>query len=99
MQWYTSELEQDKAKNQNPLLDLESKFHNLGFENLTEIQKKAIPVISQKIDSLVVAPTGSGKTETAVIPIFNRIARTKKLGKIKTLYVTPLRALNRDVFR
>ncbi|MGI0073068.1 MAG: DEAD/DEAH box helicase [Nitrosotalea sp.] len=99
MQWYTSELEQDKAKNQNPLLDLESKFHNLGFANLTEIQKKAIPVISQKIDSLVVAPTGSGKTETAVIPIFNRIARTKKLGKIKTLYVTPLRSLNRDVFR
>ena len=99
MQWYTSELEQDKAKNQNPLLDLENKFHNLGFENLTEIQKKALPVISQKIDSLVVAPTGSGKTETAVIPIFNIIANSKKLGKIKALYVTPLRALNRDVFR
>ena len=99
MQWYTSELEQDKAKNQNPLLDLENKFHNLGFENLTEIQKKALPVISQKIDSLVVAPTGSGKTETAVIPIFNSIASSKKLGKIKALYVTPLRALNRDVFR
>lgn len=99
MQWYTSELEQDKAKSQNPLLDLENKFHNLGFENLTEIQKKALPVISQKIDSLVVAPTGSGKTETAVIPIFYRISSSKKLGKIKALYVTPLRALNRDVFR
>ncbi|VVC05374.1 putative ATP-dependent RNA helicase [uncultured archaeon] len=94
-----SELEQDKAKNQNLPLDLENKFHNLGFENLTEIQKKAIPVIFHKIDSLVVAPTGSGKTETAIIPIFNRIARSKKSGKIKILYVTPLRALNRDVFR
>lgn len=99
MQWYTSELEQDKAKNQNPLLELENKFSNLGFENLTDIQKRAVPVIFQKIDSLVVAPTGSGKTETAVIPIFSRVARSKKHGKIKAIYVTPLRALNRDVFR
>jgi len=99
VQWYTSELEQDKAKNQNPPLELEKKFGHLGFEDLTEIQKKAIHVIVQKIDSLVIAPTGSGKTETAVIPIFSRVARSKKAGKIKTLYITPLRALNRDVFR
>jgi ATP-dependent helicase Lhr and Lhr-like helicase len=99
VQWYTSELEQDKVKNQKPLLELENKFHNLGFGNLTEIQKKAVPTISQKIDSLVIAPTGSGKTETAVIPIFSRVASSKKTGKIKILYVTPLRALNRDVFR
>jgi ATP-dependent helicase Lhr and Lhr-like helicase len=103
VQWYTSDLEQDRQKNQNhphpPPLELENKFRNLGFEHLTEIQKKAVPVIYQKIDSLVIAPTGSGKTETAVVPIFDRVAKSKKLGKIKTLYVTPLRALNRDVFR
>jgi ATP-dependent Lhr-like helicase len=103
VQWYTSDLEQDNQKNQNHLhpqpLELENKFRNLGFEHLTEIQKKAVPVIYQKIDSLVIAPTGSGKTETAVIPIFDRVAKSKKHGKIKALYVTPLRALNRDVFR
>ncbi len=48
---------------------------------------------------MIVAPTGSGKTECAVIPIFSQIKKTKKRGKIKALYVTPLRALNRDVFR
>jgi len=48
---------------------------------------------------LVIAPTGSGKTETAVIPIFSRVARSKKENKIKVLYITPLRALNRDVFK
>ncbi|MGH9999397.1 MAG: DEAD/DEAH box helicase [Nitrosopumilaceae archaeon] len=82
-----------------PESELEAKFHSLGFKNLTYIQKKAIPAIFQKIDSLVIAPTGSGKTETAVIPIFARLAKSKKPRKIKALYITPLRALNRDVFR
>src|SRR5690349_21708660 len=96
-----SELEQDRIKNQNQLANpsLVDKFHSLGFENLTDIQKKAIPVVYQKIDSLIVAPTGSGKTESSVIPIFARLANSKKTGKIKALYITPLRALNRDVFR
>jgi ATP-dependent Lhr-like helicase len=97
--WYTSELEQDKPKSQSQLPDIQEKFRNLGFEHLTEIQQKAVPVIYQKIDSLVIAPTGSGKTETAVIPIFAKTAQSKKPGKIKVLYITPLRALNRDVFR
>src|SRR5712692_4881378 len=96
-----SELEQDRVKNQNRLANLSftEKFRSLGFENLTDIQKKAVPTIFQKIDSLIVAPTGSGKTESSVIPIFTHIAKSKKFGKIKALYVTPLRALNRDVFR
>jgi len=96
-----SELEQDKVKNQNRLANLSftEKFRSLGFENLTDIQKKAVPIIFQKIDSLIVAPTGSGKTESSVIPIFTHLAKSKKFGKIKALYITPLRALNRDVFR
>ncbi|MFB5647326.1 MAG: DEAD/DEAH box helicase, partial [Candidatus Nitrosomaritimum yanchengensis] len=35
----------------------------------------------------------------SVIPIFSLVKNSKKIGKIKVLYVTPLRALNRDVFR
>ena len=94
-----SELKQNKVKNQ--LLDtyLLDKFHSLGFKQLTEIQKKAVPVIFQKHDSLVIAPTGSGKTECVIIPVFTRVRESKKTGKIKVLYITPLRALNRDVFR
>ena len=94
-----SELEQKILK--SPLTEtfFVEKFHSLGFEQLTDIQKKALPIIYQKKDSLVVAPTGSGKTECAAIPIFSQIKKTKKQGKIKALYVTPLRALNRDVFR
>ncbi len=79
--------------------NLANKFHSLGFKQLTQIQQKAVPIIFQKKDTLVIAPTGSGKTECSVIPIFSHVKKTKKAGKIKAIYVTPLRALNRDVFR
>lgn len=51
----------------------------------------------------MVAPTGSGKTEAAVIPVFamlSSIATSESFkGKIRAIYVTPLRALNNDVQR
>ena len=94
-----SELEQKISKNPPLEAFLEEKFHSLGFEQLTDIQKRSLPIIYQKIDSLVIAPTGSGKTECSVIPTFSQIKKTKKEGKIKLLYITPLRSLNRDVFR
>ncbi len=90
---------QIQQKNQFPDSILDSLFTHFGFTNLTEIQKKASPIILQKKDCLVIAPTGSGKTECSVIPIFSLVKKSKKLGKIKVLYITPLRALNRDVFR
>jgi ATP-dependent Lhr-like helicase len=91
--------DQKQSKNQIPNSNLYSLFGNQGFTTLTEIQKKASPIILQKKDCLVIAPTGSGKTECSVIPIFSLVKNSKKIGKIKVLYITPLRALNRDVFR
>ncbi len=87
----------DQNQQMNQILD--SLFEKFGFSKLTEIQKKASPIILQKKDCLVIAPTGSGKTECSVIPIFSLLKNSKKSGKIKVLYITPLRALNRDVFR
>ena len=89
MRWFMSELEQKILKSQHPEAFLEEKFHSLGFEQLTDIQKRATPIIYQKIDSLIIAPTGSGKTECSVIPTFSQIKETKKQGKIKALYITP----------
>lgn len=93
-----SELSQEKTHNKQ-LDSVLTKFHSLGFTQLTEIQKKAVPLIIQKKDSLIIAPTGSGKTECSVIPVFSFVSATKEPGKIKALYITPLRALNRDVFK
>jgi len=94
-----NELELNRTKKLPLDTNLAAKFHSLGFKQLTQIQIKAVPIIYQKKDTLVIAPTGSGKTECSVIPIFSHIKQSKKSGKIKAIYVTPLRALNRDVFR
>ncbi len=76
------------------------KFSREGFSKLTTIQRKALPVISRKVNSLLVAPTGSGKTEAAVMPVFTMLAHAAgKAGAIRAIYITPLRALNNDVQR
>ena len=94
-----NELELDKKSNK--ILDptISKKFKSIGFENLTEIQKEAIPEILEEKNCLIIAPTGSGKTECATIPIFSKLKTSKVQNKIKALYITPLRALNRDVFK
>ncbi|HEX6067643.1 MAG TPA: DEAD/DEAH box helicase [Nitrososphaera sp.] len=74
------------------------KFAREGFDRLTTIQQKALPVIARKINCLLVAPTGSGKTEAAVMPVFTALAQESENG-IRAIYITPLRALNNDVLR
>ena len=67
-----------------------------GFTDPTEPQRRAIPALAGGEDGLVIAPTGSGKTETAMLPVFSDLVGDSVWG-ISALYVTPLRALNRDM--
>ena len=70
----------------------------VGIEELNQLQKEAYGLIKKGSDVLIVAPTGSGKTEAALIPILETI-KEKNLEGIALIYVTPLRALNRDLLR
>ena len=75
-------------------------FRKEGFEYLTTIQQKALPIIARRVNCLLVGPTGSGKTEAAVLPVFTMLAHEKgSAGRIRAIYITPLRALNNDVMR
>ena len=79
---------------------LAQKFKKEGFESLTTIQQKALPIVARRINCLLVAPTGAGKTEAAVMPVVTMLSISARLsGKIRAIYITPLRALNNDVFR
>ncbi len=73
-----------------------------GFLKATEPQKQAIPRILEGRNVLIIAPTGSGKTEAAVLPVLSMLKWGIERGDysergIYVLYITPLRALNRDL--
>jgi ATP-dependent helicase Lhr and Lhr-like helicase len=67
-----------------------------GFLEPTEIQSLAWPVLARGEEALLVAPTGTGKTEAAILPLLSQ-ALSDPSPPIRILYITPLRALNRDL--
>jgi ATP-dependent Lhr-like helicase len=68
-----------------------------GFTVLSDAQKQAIPLIRDGKNVVLIAPTGTGKTESAMFPVFDRLLTLPAGGGIKALYITPLRSLNRDI--
>jgi len=66
----------------------------------TEVQAGAWPVIAGGAHALISAPTGTGKTLAAFLWGINELATgALAAGKVRILYVSPLKALNNDIQR
>ena len=77
-------------------------LEKIGLEEPSGIQRIAIEPILEGKNVLVIAPTGTGKTLASILPIFNSFLDHRSAGEtrgISILYITPLRALNRDIVR
>ncbi len=85
----------------NKLHPIVKKWFLDKFRTFALPQLYAIPNIHNRENTLVSAPTGSGKTLTAFLSILNELitlSRDYRLeDKVYCLYISPLKALNNDI--
>jgi ATP-dependent Lhr-like helicase len=82
--------------------ELQEVINERGFVKPTSIQSEGIPPIIKGKNTLLIAPTGVGKSETVLFPIFDEFVKDRekeKLKPISILYITPLKSLNRDLLK
>ncbi len=73
------------------------------FAAPTEPQARGWPLIAAGRDTLISAPTGSGKTLSAFLLVLDRLVRAALRGelvdRLEAIYVSPLRALSHDIHK
>lgn len=81
-------------------------FASIGFRRLYEYQERAMTNILSDRNTLVVAGTGRGKTESWLIPLLQFIINAKRgevpshpANSVKALLIYPTKALAQDQFK
>ena len=80
-----------------PLL---SAIDELGYENPTVIQNRAIPLVLAKSDIFATAQTGTGKTAAFGLPILQRLRKTdgKEDRAVRAVILSPTRELSIQIY-
>src|SRR5947209_6039774 len=69
------------------------------YSKPTPAQRKAWPILLSGGSLLLSAPTGSGKTWAALIPLVQRwLAAPRRQRRLRCIYIAPLRALCNDLY-
>jgi ATP-dependent Lhr-like helicase len=91
-----------KKKLESPTEPLFFSFHssqwmkNRGWVPQT-FQTQAWQAFDDKLEGLINAPTGSGKTYSLLLPALFKAASRKNLKGVKILWITPIRALAKEI--
>jgi len=67
-----------------------------NWNGFTEAQERAIPEILKGKNVLIVAPTGHGKTEAAILPVLHMMLN-EEAKAVSLVYITPMKALINDL--
>ncbi|WP_415902977.1 DEAD/DEAH box helicase [Neptuniibacter sp. QD29_5] len=79
---------------------LEENLKTLGFNEPTEVQQKAVPLLLEGMDLLVSSPTGSGKTGAYLIPLVQELSAGKSpIRQPKAIVLVPVRELAEQVLQ
>ncbi len=80
-----------------PLL---SAIKEMGYENPTTIQTRAIPLVLAKSDIFATAQTGTGKTAAFGLPILQRLRKTEGTENraVKAVILSPTRELSIQIY-
>ncbi len=70
--------------------ELLESLNRMGFQDMTEVQELAIPVVLQHKDLIVRSKTGSGKTGAFLVPIFQNV---EGRGYPQAIVIVPTREL------
>jgi ATP-dependent Lhr-like helicase len=81
-------------------LPVVGRWFRATFGAPTPPQARGWPEIAAGRNTLILAPTGSGKTLAAFLACLDHLWRVPRSARgIRILYVSPLKALNQDVYR
>src|SRR3954462_6612648 len=82
------------------LLPAVAAWFRATFGTPTPPQRLGWPAIAAGRNTLIFAPTGSGKTLAAFLACLDHLWRVPRRARgVRILYISPLKALNQDVFR